>query len=110
MKTNQAIYSIKGNIDASNAQQVQKDLLDFIINVSALNIILDFQAVDFIDSAGLMVLVAGYREAKNRNQDFHLIGVSPSVRLIFEVSQLDEILAIKDYLDADSCHRELIAA
>lgn len=110
MTTNQATYSIRGAIDASNAKQVQQDLLGFIRNVSALTIILNFQEVEFLDSAGLMALVAGYKEAKNRNQDFKIIGVSPSVRLIFEVSQLDEILAVRDCLDADSGNRELIAA
>ncbi len=96
MTTNPAIYSMTGAIDASNAKQVQQDLLGFIKNVSSSAIAINFQDVEFLDSAGLMALVVGYKEAKNQNQDFKIIGVSPSVRMIFEVSQLDRILGVRD--------------
>lgn len=110
MTENLSIYRMTGSIDASNAKQVQEDLLAFIRGVSSSAIIVDFRDVEFLDSAGLMALVAGYKEAKNQICNFMITGVSPSVRIIFEVSQLDQILGVRDSLNTDSLNRELIAA
>lgn len=111
MKVNQLTYSLTGAIDASNAKQVQANLLSFIANSLSSIIIIDFQKVEFLDSAGLMALVAGYQEAKKLNKDFAIFGVSPAVRIIFEVSQLDQILGVRDDIKVnDYWDHNLIAA
>jgi len=91
-------FSLIGSIDALRADKIQRDLLSFIEQTSSNHIIIDFHQVEFLDSAGLMALVIAYKKAKILNKGFSIIGVSPSVKIIFEVSQLDKVLGIShDY-------------
>ncbi len=108
---NHSMYCLSGSIDASNAKQVQEDLVSFVINSVSSSVIINFQQVDFLDSAGLMAIVASYQEAKRLNKDFAIFGVSPSVGIIFEVSQLDKVLGVRHDIHLDDYwENNLIAA
>ena len=110
MRPIQSTYQMTGTIDASNAEERQADLLTFVTNPSTQKIIIDFHQVDFIDSSGLMVLVLAYQEAQKIGKDFRIVGVSPDVLMIFELSQLDEILTVRDSYDKSHWRSKVIAA
>ena len=110
MRPIQSTYQMTGTIDASNAEQRQADLLTFVRNSSTQKIIIDFHQVDFIDSSGLMILVLAYQEAQKKGQDFKIAGVSPDVLIIFELSQLDELLSVRDVYDHSHWQSNAIAA
>jgi anti-sigma B factor antagonist len=50
--------------------------------------------VVFVDSRGLLTLVAGLRLAREAGCRFILCNVKPTVRLIFEITQLDRVFEI----------------
>ena len=50
--------------------------------------------VEFIDSAGLMAIVSAFRLAQRLNKKLSVCCLSPSVRIIFELTQLDRALEI----------------
>ncbi len=52
--------------------------------------------VESIDSAGLMVLVSALSMAQRLNKRLSLCSVSHSVRMIFELTQLDKVFEIFD--------------
>ncbi len=112
MTINQSIFSLTGSIDASNANNIQKELLSFVRQTDSDHIIINFQQVEFLDSAGLMALVAGYKEAKKLGKNYNIIRVSPVIQIIFEVSQLDLVLGVTDDLDISvtNMSQELLAA
>lgn len=64
--------------------------------------IVDLTHVEFIDSAGLMALVAGLKAAAGNNCRLVLSRLRPAVKLIFEITQLDQAFEIID------CHTHLI--
>jgi len=91
---NQQIYSPQGIINHSNESQFQEQLLRFIEQSTKKDVIVDFKDVDFVDSSGLIALVNAYREAKRQHKNFYIFNVSPSVKMIFEISRLDQVLGI----------------
>ena len=50
--------------------------------------------VEALDSAGLMLLVSTLTLAQRLGKRFSLFEISPSVRIIFELTQLDRVFEI----------------
>ncbi|MDY7013044.1 MAG: STAS domain-containing protein [Cyanobacteriota bacterium] len=88
---NQKIATVeaRGSINAANAETFKKRLIDTLCSQTASVLLIDLAKVELIDSAGLMALVAAYRLAKTLKRRAILCSVSPSVQIIFELTQLD---------------------
>ncbi|MBD2327425.1 STAS domain-containing protein [Alkalinema sp. FACHB-956] len=56
--------------------------------------VLDLSAIDSLDSTGLVALASGVRMAKHHGARMVICGLSPSMRLILEISRLDNVLPI----------------
>jgi anti-sigma B factor antagonist len=56
--------------------------------------ILDLSHVDFIDSAGLSALITGLHLANKRQSRFVLHQLKPSVKLVLEITRLDQVFEI----------------
>ena len=82
-----------GPFDASNAVQFQHQITT-AAQEGHTCILVDLEQVESLDSAGLMVLVYGLRLAQALEQRFSLCSVSPSIRIIFELTQLDQVFEI----------------
>ena len=61
--------------------------------------IIDRVAVDFIDSSGICALVGGLNVARHRGCRLVMCNLWATVRLIFEITQLDQLLEICDSFD-----------
>lgn len=61
---------------------------------------IDMTDVDFVDSLGLFALVAGLRSAREQRCRFAICNVKPTVKLIFEITQLDRVFEIFESYDA----------
>jgi anti-sigma B factor antagonist len=57
-------------------------------------LIVDLSAVDFIDSTGLATLIEYHRDAGAHGGIFSLAGINPNLKAIFDVVQLEKVLAI----------------
>lgn len=66
----------------------------------ATRVIVDLAQVESIDSAGLMALIHGLRLTQALERRFSLCSVSPSLRMIFELTQLDRVFEIFESLTA----------
>jgi anti-anti-sigma factor len=96
-----AIYTPEGIINETNKSHFQQQLFNFIHNTNNKDILVDFQGVELVDGSGLVVLVNAYNEAKNQRKNFYLFNVSPAVKMIFEISQLDKVLGIREFNQND---------
>ncbi len=61
--------------------------------------VIDMAAVDFIDSSGICALVGGLNVARRRGCRLLICNLSATVRLIFEITQLDQLFEIYDSFD-----------
>lgn len=79
----------------NNMDGFAQDLSQALVRSSTI-LLLNLEKVDLLDSAGLMILVSGLRQAQNLGKRLILTSVSPSLRIIFELTQLDTVLEIFD--------------
>jgi anti-sigma B factor antagonist len=87
-------FEPSGYITAANVNEFKNALL---IAVNAQNytaFLVDMSRVEFLDSAGLMAIVSAFRQAQSLGKQLSLCSLAPSVRIIFELTQLDRIVEI----------------
>lgn len=84
----------QGHINAANAPEFGRQLTAAMSSDRKAVVLVDMEQVESLDSAGLMVLVSALTQAQTQNQRFGLCCVSPSIRIIFELTQLDRVFEI----------------
>ncbi|MGB5596369.1 MAG: STAS domain-containing protein [Crocosphaera sp.] len=108
-----AIFEPSGYITAANINDFQEKLIDFVSSNTQRDFLVDMHQVEFIDSAGLMAIVSAFRIAQRLNKRFSVCSLSPSVRIIFELTQLDRALKIYENMkayEASIQEQEIVAA
>lgn len=63
-------------------------------------LVIDMTDVEFIDSSGLGVLVIGMKTARDSGCRLVICNLQATVRLLFEITQLDKVFEIFDSLEA----------
>lgn len=90
------VFQPSGHINASNAETLRESLMVAISTRQYSTVIVDMNQVQSLDSAGLMALVSAMTLAQKLEQRFLLCSVSPSIRIIFELTQLIQVFEILD--------------
>lgn len=62
---------------------------------SADSIVLDFDSVEYMSSAGLRQVIAAHKKAKALEASFEVINVGPEVMNIFKMTVIDKKISIK---------------
>ncbi|MGP1374580.1 MAG: STAS domain-containing protein [Almyronema sp.] len=82
-----------GVLNAANAAAFQDQLVK-ALSTSATGLIVDMSSVDFLDSAGLAALVVALRTARRNGKQLSLCAVPPSIKIVFELTQLDRAFEV----------------
>lgn len=85
-----------GHINAANASTLRRQLAETVSSHEFSSLLVDMSRVESLDSAGLMALVSTLTLAQQLNKHFGLCSISPSIRIIFELTQLDRVFEISD--------------
>jgi len=85
------VIRLSGPLNASNASEFQYQVTTAVGKARQTTVLIDMEQVELLDSAGLMALVYSLRQAQALNHRFSLCSVSPSIRIIFELTQLDRV-------------------
>ena len=100
-----AMIEPQGYINAANNDAFLSQLIQTVRQNQNSTILVNMRKVEFLDSAGLMSLVKAFRLAQSLGHRFTLCSVVPSVRMVFELTQLDKVFEIFD--DRDSFEQSL---
>jgi anti-sigma B factor antagonist len=92
------VVALPAEIDLSNASAVLNDLLA-TINRGGIHLIVDAQAVQFMDSTALNMLVRARQRTEAMNGSLHLVATSHRLRRLLEISRLDHILRRVDSVE-----------
>ncbi len=84
----------QGSLNAANALEFERDLTTALRDDSNTVLLVDLGQVESLDSAGLMALVSALKLAQTLEKTFRICSVSPAIRIIFEVTQLDRVFEI----------------
>jgi len=90
------LVSLEGHLDASNAGEISEQLTSAVKSANAEMIVVDMKKAESLDSAGLMALVSALRLAQTIGRQFVLCSVSPAIRIIFELTQLDRVFDLRE--------------
>ncbi|USR92146.1 STAS domain-containing protein [Phormidium yuhuli AB48] len=88
---NVTVIRLEGHLNAANAEQVREQLTSAVAAQTAPMVVVDMEQTQSLDSAGLMALVSALKLAQRINIEFALCAVSPAIRIIFELTQLDRV-------------------
>ena len=89
---------LRGDLDLSTASELRECLVK-VIDEGA-RIVIDLEAVDFLDSAGLGILVGGLKRARTHGGELELVCSSHDVLKPLEITGLDRVFTIHPGRDA----------
>ena len=92
------VLALAGEIDLYTAPKLQSELMSALAVGKSAHIVVDMSAVEFCDSTGMNVLLAGHRLASERGGD--LAAPRAPVRKILEVTGLESVFTIHDDVPA----------
>lgn len=86
---------LRGEVDAHTAPALREAVMARLASGSV-DVRLDMQAVTFMDSSGLRVVIDATEKARATDGDVILVAPTPTVRRLVEISGLADHLTITD--------------
>jgi len=80
-------------LDAHNSGDLKAQMLK-LFEEGKNSLVIDLQAVRFVDSSGLGALVSGFKNASSRNGNLKLSGLQLQVKSMFELTRLHRVFEI----------------
>lgn len=84
---------VEGRVDTNTSPELQKNILEAL--KSAKELVIDFEQVPYISSAGLRALLLGQKTANSKHSEMTVTNVSPMVMQVLKAVGFDKVLKIK---------------
>jgi anti-anti-sigma factor len=94
-----SVFSVSGRMDAMSAPNFEEQL-DRWLEKNETVLLIDFEALDYISSAGLRVLLSAAKKMKAKQGKLILARLQDSVKQVFDVSGFATIIPIHDTVEA----------
>jgi anti-sigma B factor antagonist len=88
-----SVLSFEGNLDTNTAPQAQEQI-DQLIDGGSSRILINFNELNYISSAGLRVLLATAKKLKATSGDLKICGLNQTVQEVFDISGFSSILSV----------------
>lgn len=88
------IFDISGDIDLATSPELRKALLRELRELKVPRVVLNLEAVRYIDSSGVASLVEGLKASRDVGSRFILFGLNRTVREVLQLSKLVKIFEI----------------
>ena len=92
------IVSVGGEIDVYTAPKL-RDRITELVAAGVYRIVIDMEAVEFLDSTGLGVLVGGLKKVRAQDGSLELICTQDRLLKIFRITGLAKVFVIHDSAD-----------
>jgi anti-sigma B factor antagonist len=93
------VLVVRGEVDVYTAPKLREKLVELVAQ-GRYRIVVDLEAVDFLDSTGLGVLVGGLKRVRSHDGDLTLVCTHQRILKVFEITGLTKVFTIHDSLDA----------
>ena len=91
------LFQLSGDLDTKGALVIE-DLIEQLVEDNWMKVILDFEKVTFVSSAGVGVLLGLVSTIREKGGDVFFVNLSPKVKSVFGLLNLDDYFKV---LDAD---------
>ena len=92
------IFRLMGRLDSNTSQELEDELFRAISEGSN-KIIVDFENLDYISSAGLHVVFEAHRRILREDGQVILCSMQKHIREIFKTAGIDDFVLILDNMD-----------
>lgn len=92
------VVTVHGEIDVATSPTLRERLID-LVNDGSARLVLDLEAVDFLDSTGLGTIVSILKRARTHGGDLRLVCTEARIRRLFEITGLDNAVPLHASLD-----------
>lgn len=99
-----SVFHISGRLDSSATAELEAKVLESL-DGGAKHLLLDFSQLEYINSAGLRVLVMSYQRLNPQGGRILICGVRDYIAEIFDISGYNRIFSM--HADTDSALREI---
>lgn len=99
-KINNSILKIKliGDLDIYTSDKLKSEVNNYL-NGKILDIEIDAEELEFIDSIGLGILISIFKELKDNEKKIYIKNAKPNVRKIFDITDLDKLFIFRGESD-----------
>jgi anti-sigma B factor antagonist len=94
-----AIIELTGEVDGSAAEVLTTAYADAVAGGPARTVVLDFAAVDYINSTGIALIVSVLARARAERRQVVACGLSAHYREIFDITRLSDFIELFPDLD-----------
>jgi anti-sigma B factor antagonist len=94
-----AVLAVSGEVDVATVPRLREQLHGLVASGTP-RIVVNLDAVDFLDSTGLGVLVGALKRVRNNGGELALVCTSPRIRKVFEVTGLTKVFSLYDTVDS----------
>jgi len=84
---------LQGEVDSYSAPRV-RNILETLTESQQPTVLIDLTGLEYIDSAGLGVLVAALKVVNDRDGALAIVGLTPAVARVFRVPGLDSLFTV----------------
>lgn len=84
-----------GDVDVYTSTEFKKILLD-LIDEKVVDIYIDGEMLEYIDSTGLGVLISILKQLKEHDKKIIISDIKPSIKRLFELTSLNKVIVIKE--------------
>lgn len=98
-RTGGTVVTVGGEIDVYTAPLL-RDALDQQITPVRSRLVVDLDAVDFLDSTGLGVLVGRLKLVRNQSGTMPIVCTKERILKVFRITGLDKVFTIVDSVEA----------
>jgi len=92
------VVTVGGEIDVYTAPKLREQLID-LVSGGKYHLVVDMEAVDFLDSTGLGVLVGGLKRVRAHEGSLRLVCTQERILKIFRITGLTKVFPIHASVD-----------
>ncbi|MFN8017042.1 MAG: STAS domain-containing protein [Acidimicrobiales bacterium] len=92
------VVEVGGEIDVATAPRLREQLIAIVAD-EQYQIVVDLEAVDFIDSTGLGVLISGLKRVRTHGGELALVCTEPRIMKVFEITGLLQVFPVHESVD-----------
>ena len=93
------VIVVRGEVDIATAPKLREKLVE-LASGGAKQVVVDLEAVEFLDSTGLGVLIGGMKRLRGLEGDLTLVCTQPRILKVFEITGLNRAFTIYETVDA----------
>jgi anti-sigma B factor antagonist len=94
-----AVVAVSGEVDVATAPRLREQIVALVADGER-RIVCDLEAVEFLDSTGLGVLVGALKRVRTHDGELVLVCTKPSLLKVFEITGLTRVFDIQDSVAA----------